>query len=236
MPYLDDHEDLQGLLDIAKKENAKLIYLANPDNPMGTWWNATDIDRFIEELPEGTLLCLDEAYSEFAPADSVPAIDISNPQVIRFRTFSKAYGMAGARVGYAVGAANTIINFDKVRNHFGMCRISQAGALAALDDQDHLKDVVAKVNLARQRIVEIADSNGMRALPSASNFVAIDCGRDGNFARSILEELIKQDVFVRMPGVAPLDRCIRISAGRNSDLDILEEAFSKALSIVRSAV
>ena len=87
---------------------------------------------------------------------------------------------------------------------------------------------------ARDRIGEIARANGLTALPSATNFVAIDCGGDGVFAKRVLEELIARDVFVRMPGVAPLDRCIRISAGRDADLAILAETLPGALRAARS--
>ena len=87
-------------------------------------------------VPDGCLLVLDEAYIEFAPEGTAPKVGISDPKVIRMRTFSKDYGMAGARVGYALGAADLIGEFEKIRNHFGMNRAAQAGALAALGDQD----------------------------------------------------------------------------------------------------
>jgi histidinol-phosphate aminotransferase len=143
--------------------------------------------------------------------------------------------MAGLRVGYAIGEAGLIRAFDKVRNHFGVSRIAQAAALASLGDPDHLAGVVAAVAAARERIRQIARANGLAALPSAANFVAVDCGADGAFARRVLRELIARDVFVRMPGVAPLDRCIRISAGLERDLDLLEAALPEALAAARSA-
>jgi histidinol-phosphate aminotransferase len=131
-PYRDDHEDLAALLDLARRENARLVFLANPDNPMGTWWRAHDVAGLIKALPDNALLCLDEAYCEFAPPEALAPLDVDNPQVLRFRTFSKAYGLAGARIGYAIGEAGLIKAFDKIRNHFGVNRIAQAGALAAL--------------------------------------------------------------------------------------------------------
>lgn len=228
-PYRDDREDPQALLDLTRREDARLVFFANPDNPMGSWWPAGDVQRLIDGLPSGALLCLDEAYCDFARADAVPPLDVSNPQVLRFRTFSKAFGMAGARVGYAIGASSVIKGFDKIRNHFGVNRIAQAGALAALHDEDHLSTVIRGVDGARRRIAEIADRNGLRALPSAANFVAIDCGGNGAFARRVLEGLTGRDIFVRMPGVAPLDRCIRVSAGTTADLEAFEAALPEAL-------
>ncbi|MEM6466887.1 MAG: aminotransferase class I/II-fold pyridoxal phosphate-dependent enzyme, partial [Pseudomonadota bacterium] len=230
VPYREDREDPQALLDKAREVGAKLIYLANPDNPMGTWWPAEAISDMISALPEDTLLCLDEAYSEFAPEGTVPPLDVSEPRVIRMRTFSKAYGLAGARVGYGIGQPELISAFNRVRNHFGVGRVSQAGALAALADQDWLAQVKGQVAEARARIATIAETHGLEALPSATNFVAIDCGRDGAFARAVLGELIDQGVFARMPGVAPLDRCVRIGVGTAGDLDAFEAAFGPALA------
>jgi histidinol-phosphate aminotransferase len=229
-PYRDDREDLDALLDAARTEtDVRLAYLANPDNPMGSWWPAGEVERFIAALPERCTLCLDEAYAEFAPAETLPPLDPHDPRVLRFRTFSKAHGLAGMRVGYVLGEAGVIRSFDKIRNHFGVNRLAQIGALASMGDQAHLSDVVARVGQARHRIGAIASINGLAALPSATNFVAIDTGRDGAFARRLLDELLARDIFLRMPGVAPLNRCIRVGAGTEADLDTFAEALPAAL-------
>lgn len=230
-PYVDDREDLDGLLAAVKRENAPLVYFANPDNPMGSWWDADSIVAFARALPETTLLILDEAYCETAPAGSAPPADalIDLPNVLRMRTFSKAYGLAGARVGYAFGVPETVLAFDKIRNHFGMPRLSTEAALAALSDQAYLKDVVSRIVSARQSIAAIATANGLAPLPSATNFVAIDCGRDGVHARAIVDGLMQHGIFIRMPGVAPLNRCIRVSTGLPADMDLFEEALPKVL-------
>ncbi|MBN7785865.1 pyridoxal phosphate-dependent aminotransferase [Ponticoccus gilvus] len=234
VPYRDDHEDLPALLDKARETGAKLVYLSNPDNPMGTWLTGARIEAALDSIPEGTVLALDEAYAEFAPAEAIPRIAIDDPRVIRFRTFSKGYGMAGARIGYAYGAEETIRAFDKIRNHFGMNRFAVAGALAALHDQTWLAEVIAQVNDAKARLAAIAADNGLKALPSATNFVTVDCGRDGDFARKVLTGLIERGVFVRMPFVAPQDRCIRISTGFPADLDVLAECLPEALRAAAS--
>jgi histidinol-phosphate aminotransferase len=230
VPFRADREDTEALIAKAAQMGAKLVYLSNPDNPMGSWHQAETIERMIERVPEGCLLVLDEAYADFAPDDAVPAMQPGDPRVIRFRTFSKAHGMAGARVGYGIGARPLIAAFDRVRNHFGMNRAAQAGALAALADRDWLAHVREEVARARDRIGEIARENGLTPLPSATNFVAIDCGRDGTFARNVLEALGERGVFVRMPFVAPQDRCIRISCGRPEDLDVLAAELPLALA------
>jgi histidinol-phosphate aminotransferase len=227
--YRDDREDLDALLALARSERPRLVFLANPDNPMGSWWDAAAVEAFAGALPHDALLCLDEAYADFAPADALPAIDPDDPRVLRFRTFSKAHGMAGLRVGYAVGAPEVVAAFDRVRNHFGVNRVAQAGALASLADARHIASVVARVERARVRIGAIAVDNGLQALPSATNFVAVDCGRDGAFARALLAALAERDVFIRMPGVAPLDRCIRISTAPDHELDVLAAELPGAL-------
>ena len=228
-PYVGDREDPESLLDLARREQARLLFFANPDNPMGSWWDGAAVQAMIARLPAGCLLCLDEAYCEFAPPGTTPPVDAANPQVIRFRTFSKAYGMAGARIGYAIGEAGVIKSFDKIRNHFGVNRVAQAGALAALEDEAHLRWVLDEVRASRDRIASIARANSLAPLSSATNFVTVDCGRDGAYARRVLAALIDRDVFVRMPGVAPQDRCIRIGAGTKADLDVFEHALPQAL-------
>jgi histidinol-phosphate aminotransferase len=114
-----------------------------------------------------------------------------------------------------------------------MSRISQIGALAALEDQAWLQETRRKVATSRDAIAAIARQNGLEPLPSATNFLTIDCGRDGTFARKVLQELIARDVFVRMPFVAPHDRCIRISCGGSQELDVLEKALPPALAAAR---
>jgi histidinol-phosphate aminotransferase len=232
VPYHNDREDLNGLMDAVRRENPPLVYFANPDNPMGSWWDADSIVSFARALPETTLMILDEAYCETAPAGSLPPIEalIDRPNVIRTRTFSKAYGLAGARVGYAISTEGTAKAFDKIRNHFGMNRIAVAAAQAALKDQDYLKTVIADIGASRDRIAAIAAANGLTALPSATNFVAIDCGRDAAHARAIVDGLLQHGVFIRMPGVEPLNRCIRISAGPESDMALLEAALPQVLA------
>lgn len=233
VPYTGDFEDPDQLIDKAREVSAKLIYIANPDNPMGTYHDAATITAMINAVPEHALLVLDEAYIELAPEGTAPKIDPTDSRVIRMRTFSKGYGMAGARVGYAIGPTPLINAFNKVRNHFGMNRISQTGALAALADQDWLAHVHAQVDTARKRIGQIAADNGLTALSSATNFVAIDCCEGGNFARAALSGLIARGIFVRMPFVAPQDRCIRISCGMPADLDALAAALPAALDDAR---
>lgn len=229
VPYAGDHEDPAALFAKAAEVDAKLVYLANPDNPMGSWHEGPVISSALEALPKGCLLVLDEAYIDCAPEGTAPDLVADDPRLIRMRTFSKAHGLAGARVGYAIGAPDLITAFGKVRNHFGMNRAAQAGALAALQDSDWLAHVQARIAEARDRIAQIAADNGLVALPSAANFVAIDCGADGSFAKAVLDGLVARGVFVRMPFAAPQNRCIRVSCGTPENLDAFAAALPGAL-------
>jgi histidinol-phosphate aminotransferase len=230
VPFAGDHEDPDALVARAAETGARLVYLSNPDNPMGSHHPADRVAGMIADLPRGALLVLDEAYAEFAPAGTMPPLDPSDRRVIRLRTFSKAHALAGMRVGYAVAHPDLVAAFDRVRNHFGMSRLSQIAALASLGDPGHLAETVDRVARARDRIAAIARDAGLAPLPSATNFVTVDCGRDGAFARRVLAALAERDVFVRMPGVAPLDRCIRISAGPEDELGTLAQALPGALA------
>lgn len=233
VPYAGNHEDPDALIARAREVDAKLIYIANPDNPMGSHHAAEVLERMVDAVPDGALLILDEAYVELAPDTAIPRIAIDDPRVIRMRTFSKAYGMAGARIGYAMGAAGLIAAFDKVRNHFGVSRIAQAGALAALADTGWLAHVRQQVHAGREELSAIARTHGLAPLPSATNFVTMDCGADGAFAKKVLQGLVARDVFVRMPFVAPHDRCIRVSAGSAQDQRLFAAALPEALAEAR---
>jgi histidinol-phosphate aminotransferase len=216
VPYRDDAADLDALLDTVRRTGAPLVYLANPDNPMGTWWGADDLRAFVEALPQTTLLVLDEAYVEFAPPQATWPMEAADPRVIR------------ARVGYAIAPRDTITAFGKVRNHFGVNRIAQAGALASLQDEAFVRGVVAEVARGRDAYHALAARLGLASVPSATNFVCIDTG-SGAHARGLLARLHDEGVFVRMPGVAPLDRCIRVTVGTEEERRVFAEVFSALL-------
>jgi len=231
VPYRDDRIDLEALLDAVRRVGAPLVFLANPDNPMGTWHDAGEVRAFIDELPESTLLVLDEAYIDFAPASAVFPIDAGDPRVIRMRTFSKAHGMAGARIGYAVAPLRTIGGLGRIRNHFGVNRIAQAGALASLGDPGFTASVVEEVARGRNEYHALAQRLGLSSVQSATNFVAIDAGGDGDHARALLARLQDEGVFVRMPGVAPLDRCIRATVGTAEERALFADIFEAVVNV-----
>jgi histidinol-phosphate aminotransferase len=212
VPYRDDRNDLAGLAEAAQRSRARIVYLANPDNPSGSWVTGDEVGALVAALPQDCLLLLDEAYSDFAPAEALPPIDVTDPRALRVRTFSKAHGMAGARIGYALTTAAIIAAFDKIRLHFGVNRIGQAGALASLQDTDHLQRVVAAVADGRAEYVALARELGLTPLPSTTNFVSMDVGGVER-ARALVAALAERGVFIRMPGAPPLDRCVRVTVG-----------------------
>jgi len=226
VPYNNYHEDPQALLDAARKTNARLVYFANPDNPMGTWHDANTVKNLIEHTPDNSILLLDEAYTEFSTDDVAPPIDITHERVIRFRTFSKAYGMAGLRIGYAIAHPDIITGFNKIRNHFAVNRLAQIAALASLEDASAIPDVLKKVQAGRARIYNFADRHGLRYLPSATNFVALDLESSEN-ATNMLTELNNNSVFIRMPGVKPLNRFIRVGIGTADEHAVFEKQFNR---------
>jgi histidinol-phosphate aminotransferase len=217
VPYRDFRNDGEALVEAARRSGARLVYLANPDNPTGSHLDADAQRRMLEALPRDCLFLLDEAYAELAPAAALLPMAVEDPRLVRFRTFSKVHGLAGMRVGYAFGLPGTIRPIDRIRNQFGVGRMAQAAALAALADQDHVASVCAAVAEGREDYARLAAELGLVALPSVTNFVAIDTG-SAERTRTILSRLqAEHGVFVRRGGTPPLDRCLRVTVGRPED-------------------
>jgi len=221
----------QNIVDAVRRSGAKLVYVANPDNPSGGFADRTTIAALRAALPDDTLLFLDEAYADFvAPAELAP--DVIDPRVIRTRTFSKAYGMAGARIGYALASAETVTTFQKLRLHFGVNRTAQVGALAALDDGAFLRGVIAEVERGRDEYHAVAARHGLPSLPSRTNFVCIGIGTKTE-ADAMLAALLERGVFVRKPWAPPIDGFIRVTVGTPPQREAFAEAFAEALDGVR---
>jgi histidinol-phosphate aminotransferase len=221
----------EGIVDAVRRSGAKLVYVANPDNPSGAFVDAATLARLREALPDDVLLFLDEAYADFvAPAQLPP--DVVDPRTIRTRTFSKAYGMAGARIGYAIASAEIIATFQKLRLHFGVNRTAQIGALAALEDGAFLRGVVAEVERGRHDYVALAERHGLPTLPSATNFVCIGIGTRLE-AEAMVGTLLELGVFVRKPWAAPIDGYIRVSVGTADERARFAQRFAEALDRLR---
>ncbi len=223
----DGGVDPAAFVAAAAATNAKIAYLANPDNPSGTFIDAATVARIRRELPAETLLILDEAYADFVPPAELPP-DGLIPGTIRMRTFSKAFGLAGARIGYAIADAPVIALFQKFRLHFGVNRAAQAAALAALDDSAFTAGVVAEVARGREEYRVLAARHGLRAQASYTNFVVVEIGTKAQ-AEAMVGALLRRGIFVRKPGAPPLDGYIRVTVGTAADRAAFAEAFAEAL-------
>jgi len=212
VPYrADGFVDLDAMIERAQKIRPSIVYLANPDNPSGTLLPVSEVLRFFEALPRESLLFLDEAYGDFVDDAKVPP-PLLHGRVLRVRTFSKAYGMAGARIGYMIATKRNVDTFQKIRLHYGVNRNAQIGALAALGDTGFHASVVRQVAEGRDDYYAIAKSLGRGALESHTNFVCIDF-ETAERATALMNALLARGVFIRKPAAAPLDKYVRISVG-----------------------
>ena len=228
-PYREDGTpDLDALLAAARRERAAIVYLANPDNPSGRFIGRAEVTRFYDELPHDSLLLLDEAYADFVAEEELPAPHFED-RLIRMRTFSKAYGMAGARIGYALTTAANVRTFQKIRLHYGINRNAQIGALASLDDDEFRNRVVDATVQAREDYYALARSLGLGYLESHANFVCIDLGT-AQRATNVINELLRKAVWIRKPGAPPLDRYVRVSAGTPPMREAFKAAFRTVLT------
>jgi histidinol-phosphate aminotransferase len=221
VPYQNQQIDLSALASAAHKHQAKAVYLANPDNPSGTFHSVDKLNAFLKDLPEDILIILDEAYIEF-----VETYTISDPRLIRLRTFSKAYGMAGARIAYAFGEPETLQPLNRIRPHFEVNLIAQAGAVASLRDHDHLRKIKELNRLGKYDLGIILEKFGLFPLKSHTNFLLCDAGTKER-AEQFVTELRQQRVFIRKPNLPPFDRFVRFTVGREQEHEVLAYALKQ---------
>jgi histidinol-phosphate aminotransferase len=194
-----------------------LIYLANPNNPTGTAFSGKEFEEFLARVPDGVLVVLDEAYIHYAVSiglrDSVEAYRKRKNMLI-LRTFSKVYGLAGMRIGYAIGTSELVSAMNKLKTPFNTSGVAQAAALAALDDTEHVARCIATNAVERKRLSEGLTKLGLRPVPSESNFVFIPVGPE---AKEISDELLHKGVIVRPLGWMGFPEAIRISVGTEEE-------------------
>ncbi|HET9393163.1 MAG TPA: aminotransferase class I/II-fold pyridoxal phosphate-dependent enzyme [Candidatus Rubrimentiphilum sp.] len=213
----DGFVDVDALVEAARRLRPAIVYIANPDNPSGTLLPPGEIARLFEALPDESMLFLDEAYADFVDERRVIP-ELIHGRLLRVRTFSKAYGMAGARIGYAIATPRNVATFQKIRLHYGVNRNAQIGALASLEDPEFTQHVVAETARGREDYYSLARSLGRPYLESCTNFVCVDFG--GNeAATAIMNALLARGVFIRKPSAPPLDRFVRISVGTAAERD-----------------
>jgi histidinol-phosphate aminotransferase len=231
VPYCEDGTpDCDALLAIAQRERPAVVYLANPDNPSGRFIARAEMTRFYEGLPRDTLFLLDEAYADFVDDGDLLA-PVFEDRLVRLRTFSKAYGMAGARIGYALTTQRNAQTFGKIRLQYGVNRNAQIGALAALQDDEFAAYVVDETARARDDYYRLARDAGRESIESRTNFVCIEM-ETAEHATRVMQELLARGVWIRKPGLPPLDSYIRVSVGTPP----MRDAFACALRAVLAEV
>jgi histidinol-phosphate aminotransferase len=231
-PMREDGFDLVAILD-AINEDTRLVFLANPNNPTGTMVEAAAVDQFIAEVPEHVVAVLDEAYSDFAVHfAALQNIEYSramdyvrrDANLVVLRTFSKAHGLAGLRVGYGLGPAELLAYCARMRDTFSVSSVAQAAAVAALDDLNHVGRVVAN-NAEQAQILGVGLSElGYRVVPTAANFLYCDLGED---ASGFAERLRGEGISVRPLGGWGAPKCIRVSIGTPAQNQVFLSAARK---------
>ena len=208
----------------------RVIFIANPNNPTGTWLPTAELEDFIASLPDHVLVVVDEAYFEYVETPDYP--DTSRwldryPNLIVTRTFSKAYGLAGLRVGYALSHPAVAGLLNRVRQPFNVNMIAQAAALAALDDTQHLQDCVRRNRAGMQQLVAGFTAQRLPYIESAGNFVAVDVGRPGP---EVYQALLQEGVIVRPVANYTMPNHLRVTVGSTAENTRFLAALEKVLS------
>ncbi|MBF6349944.1 histidinol-phosphate transaminase [Nocardia flavorosea] len=229
VPLSDNVHDLDALA-AAITDRTRLVFICNPNNPTGTAAGAAELTRFLDRVPAGVLVALDEAYYEYLriPGDHPDGVELgrSRPNVVVLRTFSKAYGLAGLRVGYAVGAPEVIAALLKVHIPFSVSRVAQAAAMASLEAQHELLDRTDAVIAERDRMRAGLLAAGYRVPPSEANFVWIDLGA---WTTEFAEASAEAGVLVRpFAGEG-----VRVTAGDPHENDLFLQFATAAETVAR---
>lgn len=226
LPMTDDYRfDVDAIIE-AIDDQTKMIYIANPNNPTGTYIVKDEFERLMDAVPEDVVVVMDEAYFEYAESivDYPQALTYGFPNVMTLRTFSKAYGLAGLRVGYAMGPKRLISALYKTKLVFEPTTPAQAAAEAALDDQKFLQRSIDVVEQGRERLYAFFDEHEVLYVRSASNSVMAVFDTEDE-AHSFTQNMLEQGVILRQLGGFGLANCVRISIGTPDEMEYFEECF-----------
>ncbi len=213
----------------AINERTRLIFIANPNNPTGTWLRATDLQAFILGVPQHVIVVVDEAYFEYVDqSEYASMLELVGrcPNLIVARTFSKAYGLAGLRVGYAVSTPDVADILNRVRQPFNVNSLALAAATAALDDGEHLRKAIALNREGMRQITLGVERLGLSFIPSVGNFVCIDLTRP---AAAIYEKLLRQGVIVRPIANYGMPNHLRVTIGLAPENERFLQALEKVI-------
>lgn len=206
----------------------KLIFIANPNNPTGTYISKTEFNYFLKKLPKKVLVVLDEAYDTFIDVKDYPTgSDYCERNVITLKTFSKAYGLAGLRIGYAIAKPELIAFMNKVKQPFNVNILAQAAANASLDDAEFLKKTRNIVLEGKKYLYSELKKIGLFYVPSVANFILIDVGQD---CVGVFKQLLKQGIIIRDMQQYKLNNFIRVTIGTASENRSFIRALKKILT------
>jgi histidinol-phosphate aminotransferase len=232
VPMRGDGFDLTAIA-ASIDQHTRIIYISNPNNPTGTLVPANELDRFLDQLPEHVIVILDEAYYDFAQYfAAIHSVDYSHAsdyvsqgrKVVVLRTFSKAHGLAGVRVGYGIGPPELMSYFTRMRTTFSVSVVAQAAALAALDDDAHTQKTLKNNTEQAERLIAGIVEQGYRPVPTWANFLYCELGDD---AAAVAKRLQAEGVIVRPLGPWGAPTAIRITIGTPEQNDIFLKAFKK---------
>jgi histidinol-phosphate aminotransferase len=230
VPLTEHRYDLGALLD-AISPRTKLVYICLPNNPTGTMNTADELDAYFERVPEHVLTVVDQAYFEYIDRpdypDAVERYLKTGSRVVVLRTFSKIYGLAGLRVGYAVGAAGVCAALAKVRRPFDLTTPAQVAALASIGELDEIARRRAVNSDGLARLESVLSEHGFETVPAVGNFVYVETGGDAN---ALFERLLHEGVIVRPLGGFGSTTAIRISVGTPEEIDVFSAALGRLLA------
>ena len=229
----DFQPDLNSILE-SVSEKTRMVFLANPNNPTGTWVSKKELINFMNELPRSVLVVLDEAYFEYVGSQDYPnGIDLQADyeNLIVTRTFSKAYGLAGLRIGYALSNPEIADLMNRIRQPFNVNSLSLVAASLALDERDFLNETVSINNKGMKFLEQTFSCLDLQYIRSAGNFLTVDLGRN---ALPVYELLLQKGVIVRPIGVYGLPNHLRVSIGLPHENERFSEVLAEVLSNFQS--
>lgn len=232
VPLNDYRFDLEALSDKIT-DKTKIVYLCNPNNPTGTYFTKQELNRFLERLPERVLVILDEAYYEFAHhlPDFPDSMVYRHDQVITLRTFSKAYGLAGVRIGYGLAHDYLIKNLYKVKLPFDPSDLAQAAGCGAMRDQEFLEKTLRMNDEGREYFYKEFDRLGLNYKPTASNFIMCIFESEQQ-VEFVYEQMMRRGVIIRPLKGFGLPHCLRVTIGTMHECHRCVEAFEQVLALL----
>lgn len=230
IPLADYRHDLTAMAE-AISEATKMVFVCNPNNPTGTIVAKEEVEQFLEQVPEDVLVVFDEAYYEYVTSEQYPETinylaDYDN--VIILRTFSKAYGLAGLRIGYGIASPQIIDYWSRVKQPFNVDAVAQKAALAALEAEEHLTKTLAYNNQGKEYFYQQFEEMGLEYVPTESNFIMVDVARDNE---EVFEEMMEQGIIIRSLDSFGYDSKIRVTVGLPEENQACIQALKRVLNL-----